>query len=269
MPYRRRRRKKKRKSTKQFRFRTNNINAAGGRPYIHGTRLYKTVTAGHLLCTATTCGNEAAFNLMDWSAPADPDVTTFTKAGTTNNVPSDHAAILGDGFDRVKVLNAFYRFNCRFKGDDNVAQDWIFAYRFSNVSTAIFVHTAGTTGIDNWKDLRQSRGWTYKRMSATHSGGSIHPTAAEFKVRISNVQKMAKYFQKASATEHTDKDYTHVISSGADSATVDLFLHIVIMTIDGIALSAADIQIDVDVYQKVRLWKDISGNRHEGPGQEA
>lgn len=165
MPRRRRRNGRgrysryKRKRRSQMGFRLGNRNAAGGRPVTPHSRTVKTVCAGHLACVITTCGDEASFNIVDWSAPADPQTTTFEVVGTINRRPSGYAEILADGYDRVKVLNALYRFNVRFKGTEAAGKDFIFAYRFSQGSGAIFTHTAGDIGVDNFKDLRQSRGW--------------------------------------------------------------------------------------------------------------
>ncbi len=268
--YRRRRNSYRRKRrNRQMRFRTGQINAAGGRPVTPHSRTVATVTAGNLLCTGTTCGDNAAFNIVDWSAPADPEVSTFSIGGTANNHPSGHVEIVADGYDRVQVLNALYRFNVRFKGDDNEAQDYIFAYRFSNNSAAILTHTAGTVGIDNWKDMRQSRGWAYKRLSATHSGGSQHPSTMQINVRIPNVKRLTQKLTSHTSADYTANDYRHAISDAAASADQFAFLHITVFTIDGVALAAGDIQIDVDVFQRVKVWKTISETEIEPADQES
>ncbi len=265
---RRRPNRRVKRRRRQMRFRAGQINAAGGKPATPHSRTLRTVTAGHLLLPGVTCGADASFNINDWSAPADPDTTTMTIGGTAANVPSGHAEILSDGFDLVKVLSAMYRFNIRFKGDDNQAQDWIFGYRFTSGPSAIFTHTAGTVGIDNFKDLRQSRGWVWHRMSATHSGGSAHPSTKQINIRIPDVYKLAKKFIAPSIFGEVSKDFTHVITTGVDSTAVDVFLLITVMTIDGVALSAGDIQMDVDVFQKVKVWKNIADLVIERPIQE-
>ncbi len=271
--YRRRRRQPKRRGrrrNKQMAFRTGQINAAGGRPVTPHSRTVRTVAAGHLLCTGTTAGDECSFNIVDWSAPADPDVTTFSIGGTAANRPSGHAEILADGYDRVKVLSSLYRFNVRFKGSEAAAKDFVFAYKFSDDGTAILTHTAGTVAIDNFKDLRQSRGWVWKRMSATHSGGSVHPSAHQYQVRIRNVGRLAwKMNPTTGGTDFTKHDLTHGLSTGANSADIDCFLHVLVMTVDGVALVAGDIQIDVDVFQKIRVWKAVADFDIERPIQEA
>ncbi len=269
---RRRRRRPRRRTKRRSRvtaFRVGQINAAGGRPVTPHSRTVRTVTAGSLLCTGTTAGDECAFNIIDWSAPADPDVTTFSIAGTSDNRPSGHAEILADGYDRVKVLSSMYRFNVRFKGTEAAGKDFIFAYRFQQGSAAILTHTAGDITIDNFKDLRQSRGWVWKRMSATHSGGSVHPSATQFEVRIANPGKLAwKMNPTTGGSDFTRHDLTHAISANANSADIDYFLHILVLTIDGIALVAGDIQIDVDVFQKIRIWKTVDEFAIERPIQE-
>lgn len=216
-----------------------------------------------------------AFNLMDWSAPADPDAMTATVGGTAANHPSGHIEALAQGFDRVRVLNAYYRFNVRFAGGDSAPQDFIVAYRFSNVVTSPLVHTDGaaganrTTAIDNWKDVRQSRGWVYKRMSSTHSGGSIHPSAATINVRIPNVPALAKrIFAMPNTTDFTSNDYAHVVQDAAASADVNLFLLVEVFTIDGLIFAAEDIQIDVDVFQKVTLVRNQTDFNLEAADQE-
>lgn len=264
MPYRRSKRR-----DRQFRFRTNQISAAGGQPATPNSRTLKTVVCGNMICSGTTCGDEAAFNCLDWSAAADPDSSSWTMAGTPNNRPSGHGAILADGYDKVRVLNAMYRFTVRFKGGNDVLQDYVIAYRFEEESAAIFTFTAGTVGIDNWKDLRQSRGWVWKRFSASNSGGSIYPTSGEIIVRIPNVQRLARYYDKTNVTANTRGDYEHVITSGADSATSAFFLKFIVMTIDGVALTAGDVQVDIDVFQKIKVWKNVSDLALEPPAQEA
>ncbi len=273
MPYRRRRRRRRggRRNNRRNRlmnFRLGNINAAGGRPVTPHSRTVRTVTCSSLITTITTCGNESAFNIMDWSAPADPDAGTFTLQGTLNNHPSGHVEIVADGFDRVKVLNAMYRFNVRFAGGDDQTQDYVFAYKFSTASAATFTHTAGTVGIDNWKDMRQTRGWVYKRLSGTHSGGSIHPSAARVIVRIANVPRFAHKMNKQSGTDQVPKDFEHVIQDAAVSADINCFLHVVVMSIEGIAFAAGDVQIDIDVFQKIRVWKNTADFMLEAADQE-
>lgn len=273
MPYRRRRRRRRSRyggrGNRRLQFRLGNINAAGGRPVTPHSRTLNSVTCSSLVCTAVTCGDNMVFNIMDWSAPASPDGGTFTEVGTGNNHPSGHVDVVADGFDRVKVLNALYRLNFRFKGDDNEAQDWIVAYRFSNTSANILTHTAGTVGIDNWKDVRQSRGWVYKRFSATHSGGSIHPSSGVVSIRVANVGRLAyKMEATTSGTDFTRNDYTHNVADAAQSADINCFLHIEVFTIDGVALSAGDIHVDVDVFMKVKLWKFPSDNNVERADQE-
>ncbi len=258
MPRRRRRRRKGKRSRKEarlLRFRMNQINAAGGAPVTPSSRIVRTVASSNIFHPGTTAGADAVFNIMDWSTPADPVTTGFTQAGTALNKPSGFDQILADGYDRVRVLSSMYRFNIRFRGDDNVAQDWIFGYKFNTSSSLIFTHTAGTIAIDNFKDLRQSRGWVWQRMSAIGAGGSVYPTTKQVNVRISNVQKLAKAQTRVSGTDHTWHDYGHAITAGADSADVNSFLVITVMTIDGIALSLSDVQIDIDVFQKVKVWK--------------
>ncbi len=272
MGRRRRKRRTSRRSkrdSRQIAFRVGRINAAGGRPVVTQSRTLKSVTCGQLVCTGATCGDESTFAIGDWSAPADPETGgTFTLAGTANNHPSGHVELVADGFDTVMVLSSMYRFNVRFVGDDNEGQDFVFAYRFSVNSTNILTHTAGAIGIDNFKDMRQSRGWVWKRMSATHSGGSVHPSAQQFQVRIPNVKKLIKKFNDDDITDITYKDYRHVLTDAAATCAVNAFLHICVMTIDGVALTAGDIHIDVDVFQKVRVWKNPGEFQIERADQE-
>lgn len=103
-------------------------------------------------------------------------------------------------------------------------------------------------------------------MSATHSGGSIWPSAKQIEVRIPNIGKLAwRMNPTTGGSDFTRHDLTHGITTGAVSGNIDCFLHIMVMTVDGVALAAGDIQIDVDVFQKIRIWKIVDEHVKETP----
>lgn len=241
--------------SRQIAFRTGNVSAGGGRPIVQFNRHIHTVVAGQLLVSATTAGDTGAFNICNWSNAADlSQSTSFSSGGTGSNHPSEHEAVIALGYDRSRVLSALYRFDVRFKGTGTATKDFIFAYKFSTVNTTVFTMTAGTVTIDNFKDIRQSPGWVWQRFSAINSGGSIYPSQGRVEVRIPSIFQLGERLSSGIDVTATDEDnYSATISDGNNDPNKNIFLHIVCMTIDGVAWSAGDVAIDVTIYQKVKI----------------
>ncbi len=242
---------------RQLRFRTGQINAAGGRPIAEKSRVVKTVTAANFSVSATTAGDSGTFGLTQFGEPSDmQSSTSFTQNGTADNHPSEHPQMVLN-WDTARVLSSMYRFDVRFVGTDAANKDFVFAYKFGSVATAPLVFTAGTVTIDNWKDLRQSRGWVWHRFSGTQSGGSVYPSQGRIEIKVPNVKRLV---QGLFDVEIEDSDLESVVTDAAAVTTVRAYLHVVIFTIDGVAFSAGDVVTDVTVYQRVLLKRAIAAD---------
>ncbi len=245
-------------SSRQLRFRTGQIGAAGGPGLHQHTKVMKTATAAQYGVSLTTAGDTGTFDISQLGIPANlVSTTTFTTLGTGNNHPSEHEAIVAAGYTSGRVLASMYRFDVRFVGANSALKDFIFAYKFGTSSTAALTMTAGTVGIDNWKDMRQSRAWVWKRFSAINSGGSIYPSQGRIEIRIPSVIQLArKLFENTVLTAPLEDMMEQTVSDASTNALIRPFLHIVVMTIDGVAFAALDVIMDVTVYQTIRLYRD-------------
>lgn len=259
MPRRRQNRKRKRE-IRQLNYRAGKWNAAGGVKISPNSRTIKTITCTQFGVVATTAGDTMAFNIVDWSAPATPESGgTFLNRGDAANLnpkPHNHVEVLADGYDTARVISALYRFHVRYIATDSGAKDFIFAYRFSTTKDSGYssVFTAGNVTIDFWKELRQSYGWVYHRMSSTHAGGSEYPSTKTIDVRIPSIIALTRKLHNVT-TEIGTNEMSHAITIAVDSAEVDLFLHVMIMGIDGTGFVANDVIMDLDVYQHVKVRK--------------
>lgn len=248
----RRRRTRKRRRNKQFRFRTGLVGAAGGRPVTPASRSFKVVVASTLATAApiNIAGGFSCFDLTNFDSPADPVTGTLVTLGSPNNHPVGHPDLIADGYSRVFLKNKLYRFDIRFRAADAPTKDFIFAYKFgSNSTQPISSFASGLKTIDNWTDMRQSRGWVWKRFSSTSSGGSSHPSAAVVNVMVPNIKKLVFALTKPESADRTWEKCSTILNDATNNASDErAFLHIVLMTIDGVALALHDIQIDVTVF---------------------
>ncbi len=239
----------------QYAFRTGRVNAAGGRPINPFRRSIRTVNAGNLLVSGTTAGDTCSFGLTQVNKPATPESnTTFGIGGTANSHTSEHNEIVAGGWDDGQVMSSMYRFDIRFKGSDAASKDFIFAYKFGASQAAALILTAGTVTIDNWKDMRQSRGWAWKRFSGTNSGGSVYPSQGRIEVKIRDVLKLARGLF-TDEIEQSDM-LCQIIETDVNSTVVP-HLHITVFAIDGTAFTAGDIAIDVTIFQRVVLRRQM------------
>lgn len=254
----RRRKLRKRRRNKQFRFRTGQIGAAGGRPITPKSRNFKVVCAASLGNEGVgKAGGHAVFDLTVFDAPCDPVNKTLVLLGSSFNHPVGHADLISDGYTRVFLKNKMYRFDIRFRGSDSAAKDFVFAYKFGTSTGSSLAHyDSGLRTIDNWTDMRQSRGWIWKRFSSTSSGGSSYPSAARVDVRIPNIKQLVFGLTKPSTNDRTWETCSVLLDDTSQNLSVHrAFLHIVVMSIDGVALADNDIQIDVTCFMEGMAYR--------------
>lgn len=259
MPYRRRpRRRKSRKRKRQLNFRANNVSAGGGKPLIATSRTLKTTCAAQLSVQAAR-GASFAFNLSQWNTPADPVGTVaITVNGAALNHPSMHVEALALAYTQVRVLSSFVRFDIRYNNEDEVNKDYVFAYRFGLSNVQELGWSNANITIDNFKDMRQSRGWVWHRMSGTSSGGSVYPSAKRIEVNIPNVRALHKKMSKNTPGEVDTVDaYTHDISDAASAPARNVFLKCVVFTMTGATFISGDVVLDVTVFNKVKITRQV------------
>ncbi len=255
-------RKRKRELNAQLNFRAGNKSAGGGTPFLKRTKVIDTVCAGQLTNSVTTAGDTCSFHVTNWSNPCDPvGNTTFDVRGTVGNHPSGHVEAVNNGFNFSRVISSMYKFDVRFTGANNPLKDFVFAYKFGVSAVAAIVLTAGDpAGVDNWKDMRQSRGWVYQQFSGVNSGGSVWPSQGTIKVKVPDVWALTKkLFTNDGSQVNIEETRATIDDSGTNVSVISPHLHIVVMSIDGTALLTGppDITIDVTIYQKVHLSRTI------------
>ncbi len=239
--------------TRQLRFRAGQIGAAGGQPIHPHSRIIKSVCSSRFACSGTTAGDVMGFEPGNWGAPCTPIYNvTFTESETAANHPSEHPEVVAGGWKESQVLSAMYRFDVAFLGDDNNAQDWVFAYKFGISFAAPLVFTAGTVTIDNWKDMRQSRGWVWKRFSGNASGGSVYPSSGRIEIKIPSLWSL---YDRLLDDEIEEDGMQAAVQDAASAPTLRVCLHICVFTPSGTALAATDVSMDLDVFQDVRLTR--------------
>ncbi len=239
---------------RQLRFRTGQIGAGGSRPINEHSRTITTVCASQFGVSATTAGDTGTFDLTQWGQPCSmASSTTFAEQGTGANHPSEHPEIVAGGWDEARVLSSMYRFDIRFVGTDSAKKDFVFAWKFGTASTAAIVLTALDVTIDAWKDIRQSRGWVWKRFSGTNSGGSVYPSQGRVEIKVPSVWKLAQGLEE---DEIEWQDLQILVQDATTTAVIRPFLHVVILAIDGTAFLANDVKFDITVFQKVKLYRN-------------
>lgn len=247
-------------ANRQLQFRIGNKNAAGGRPVHEQSRTLRTVTASQWQTPITLAGAGGSLNLGQLGTPASFENTTFTELGTANNHPSEHPQMVAAGWSQGVVLSSMYRLDVRMTGTDSAGKDFVVAHKFAQDSNSIITFTAGATVIDLWKDMRQSRGWSWKRFSGINAGGSIYPSQGRIEIKVPDCPALTRKLNEPASSESMDwpNDFKMIVQDGADVPNVSSFLHIVIFFIDGTVGVAGDIKMDLTVFQKIKLWNPIN-----------
>lgn len=244
------------------RFRTGNVAPSGqGKPFKPRTKTYNARCSTQMICSSTTAGDHCTFSVPEYNLPLTRvDNASFVNPGTAAEEgfrhPTGHTDAIAQGYASAEVLSCMYRFHIAFTGGNNVLQDWVFAYKFSALShVSEPIMTAGALTISAWADLRQTRGWVWKRMSGSNSGGSIHPSVAVVDIKVPSVAKLGHAFADETVGDDIDDPFRSLVLDNATVSTFQkaCFLHILVIVPSGTALSQQDITIDMDWFGKVKL----------------
>ncbi len=263
MPRRSRRRRMSRRDRKQLAFRTHLIGPAGGKAFTQQTKTYRCSSAARWACSGVTAGDSASLGIGNYNQPlALSNNVTFTLVGTvgTGQHPSGHAQAMQLGFDRALVLSSYYRLAISFVGTSAHAKDFVFCYKFSPSASVIDMTTftaGGAANPDHWADIRVSKGWVYKEMSGTESGGSVWPSQAVVNIRVPNVPLLTRRLQAFHTTAFDSKDMSSTIGDTTAIPVELSHLIIAVFTKDGTAFTAGDIVIDATCYQRVKLTRQL------------
>ncbi len=270
--------------SRQTLFRTGGVAAAGkGRPFNPKTKSFNSVVTGGFVPNINTslsgqvwvwCPNTYNFPLEDLATThgAGSTPTSGTSNITLDDTyvhPTGHEECIAMLYTEAEVTSAYYRMSFSWRGTENPQEDCIFAYKFSNeavVSDYDFT-IANTVARHQWHHMRMTKGWVWKRFSATQAGGSIYPSAGVIEIRIPKVRELAyglhKHTFEASGEALQGSMYTHTI---ADGTTVHLpefpiYLHCMVFTQAGThATQVEDWVIDVDLFQNVKTSRNNTGN---------
>ncbi len=264
--------------SRQLNFRIGNIAPSGrGKPFTPNTKTYNAVcSTGYAPSTVSgSVGQALVLNCMDYNNPLRVTGTgTSIKTGTftadvANQHPTGHEESIADGFDEAQVLSSLYRFSIWWTGTQDAREDFIFAYKFANHDDIDDYDTGdaatgSNTGRLQWHHMRMTRGWVWKRFSATDAGGSIYPSAGVVEIKIPSTGKLA-YGMTDAIQADLDADVNNLSVNILDTTVeqipkVTLFLHAMIFSIGGNAMGSLDWLMDVDWFGKVKVMRDIDKN---------
>lgn len=261
MPYKRRRLSTMEKRQLDFRLGKTGAGGRGTKPFLPRTKVYKAVAAEFLNCTATTAGDSAIFAINNYNTPLELEAaSTFTPSILGKSFhPSGHAEAISQGYKRARVLSTYYRVVARFVGGNDSEQDWVIAYKFStsNAIAGVFTAVAANAGLPHWLNMRSTRGWVYKEMSASASGGSVFPSQAIINIRVPDCERLIRAMFNETSAIFGKEEMGALISDSVDAPAAEVFCHIHIFTVSGKALSVRDISLDITSYQDVRLDREI------------
>lgn len=271
MPYRnsRRRAKPRRKAkARQIAFRTGHVSASGrGKPFISNTKSYFARCATTVVNSGTSSGDIGTFDIREYNMPLNmSEKLTWAYAGTATTEglrhPTGHTDAIAQGFDTATVKSVMYRFNVQWTGTGGPLKNYVFAYKFApNSFIAEPVLTAGASIVNEWNDMRQSRGWVYKRFSGTGVGGDIYPSGGIIDVKIPSVAKLCYAFAKGqpvSDDQNVNNPFDmpiHDTTSLNQEPKYGCFLHFVVLNPSGQAMTAQDITVDIDWFAKCVLHR--------------
>ncbi len=252
-----------------LKFRTGQVAPSGrGKPFIPLSKTYFARCSTSMICSATTAGDVASFRVGEYNNPLSVSGNeTFTYEGTVAETsqkhPTGHESVRTQGYDMAQVLSCKYVFTVSFKGGTDTTQDWVFAYKFTNdadVSDEIAL-TAGVLTVDLWHDLRMTRSWTWHRFSSVRSGGSIFNSSGIIPINVPSVAKISYEMNRdALNSDDVSKFPTrHQVLDGTALSVSDLpvFLTFMVFTTQGVALSAGDIQLEIDWFAHVKVARDV------------
>lgn len=260
------------------RFRTGDVNAAGGRPLNPRTKEYRCVTAGTFLCERNTAqsGGHIVFTPSSYNCPVRMNaVLNFTEPTGINAArhPSGHQAIIADGYDTFMVKSAYYAFKVQWTAANAPARNWVVAYKFdTNLSATAPTWPIGVQNTETWLDLQASPGWVYHKYGCDRSGKGL-PTHGHFNVKIPDVPGLTIKLQKNTATtQFTTDDLIGTIADSTTTAAVNCFLHIIVfmLEVDGIVAQWTDLDIWLDVRctQTIKVWQKIEADEFIDEGDD-
>lgn len=253
----RKRKPKTRVSQKVVNFRRGNVNPGGGRPIKPHHRVYTCATADTWFCTGTTAGDHGYLNLLNYNTPLDMISGTFTGEG--NRHPTEHEDVLSLGYGVARPMRCSLVVNVSTHAT-TPTKDFIFAWKFTTGTAFTPVYTAGSVTTELWHDVQQSKGWSYRRFSGNQTGGSVYPSAAPVLIHVPSLYKLTKALRTNFTTSNLGA--YRMQSAIADAITapeIDLFLLLMVFTLDGTALTAGDVVLDMRITQKVKLSMSING----------
>lgn len=264
--------------SRQLKFRTGKINASGkGKPFIPRTKTYNSVCCGHMHFAAVhdygSGAQEArsavrSFNLTDYNTPIGsivgitPGPPCVMADKTLKQHPTGHEDALAQGYDEAQILSSLFRFTISFQGGNDSTQDYVFCHKFTQYGTTADIENVDTTTsiTDQWADIRMSKGWVWKRFSATNAGGSIWPCAGVIDVRIPSIGKLVMGLNEGYFTNTADKAENFFAVKIDDDTTITKsyftgYLTVLIFSTSGASMAGSDVQIEINRYDKVKLWR--------------
>ncbi len=268
------------RASKRTRFRTGDINAAGGKPLSPQVKEYRCVVATQLLTSATTVGDHCLFDIAAYNTPLEMVASTSftTPVGVSDDRhPSGHQAIIADGYDTSLVLQSHYRIQPIFYGSNTSApvearqHRYHVAYKFSLDNTAdepAFPATVATT--EAWLDMQATKGWVWSDYRCDWDSGH---DPKPININVPNVLQMMKIMRKAQVGQLTMGDFTAAIADSTARPVAGVFLHICVFLThrSGVPTALTDVGwvgLNIRCTQTVRVWKSISSDEMIDAGDD-
>ncbi len=246
-------------------FRSGNINAAGGKPIVEAYKSYKCVTAARFgnNNTAGEAGMHVAFELGNYNTPltfAGESGTLVAVGLTMDRHPSGHVEVLARGYNRYRVMRSHFLIDVSYHGADQVARDYIVAYKFSTTSAVTepaFPDSVATTEV--WLDMQATRGWVWKRFGMYRLAGA-RPSRGIIQIKINDLIPLTYTMLGAGTGDIEPNDLQGTIADSTAGPLVTLFLHLCIFKLDANSIPAVftatnNFSVDIRCTQTVRIEK--------------
>ncbi len=239
--------------------------------FILAEKTIRTIAVNILNNNAATEGFNAIFDLTNWDAAAEPLVFDgVASAGAPVRHPTEHIEAVAAGFTRSLVLSSQYVFDITFRAANTSTKDYVVCYAFSRTNTPIpdFTATSQTTAQTAWMNIQGTRAWVWRRFSGTADGGKGMNSGGTIKINIPDVPKLTMAANTNQADDISWQDCTcQLDDTSANRSTITYQLHFVILTTNGVAFAANDINIGVRVYQTIRVYRETnSAEMEHNPG---
>lgn len=204
--------------------------------------------------------------LWNWNNSTNVGVTSLG-GGLGTNVNNNFNDAEADLYKYAQVKKSLYRFTIRFTGSNDAGSDFIFAYKFTwdlptTNTTGEIKFSTSAEAQQSWLNIRNSKGWVWRRFSGINSGGSIFPSSGIIDIKVPSVGKLVYGLSPGQEVSVGTPIATldHLVQNinsnqPPDRANMRGFITIVVFKANGAANGAGDVTMDVACYQKATIMR--------------